>query len=130
MLIATKARTRPAELAAVCVALLLTTTPAVAQDLGHKLPGLLGLDAARIPEPGLYLVDRLATYEADELRDRDGHRIPTAPFNLLGVANALGASYTTRLSQSKVFLTITAGWPIARIKTDIEDPPEASIDRF
>ena len=117
-------------IAAVCVALLLMTTPAVAQDLGHKLPGLLGLDAARIPEPGTYLVYRLARYETDELRDRDGHLIPTPPFNLIGVANAFGASYTTRLSQSKVFLTITAGWPIARIKTDIEDRPEASIERF
>jgi hypothetical protein len=121
---------RSGELVAVCAALLLTTTPVVAQDLGHKLPGLLGLDAARIPEPGLYLVDRLASYEADELRDRDGHLIPTAPFTLLGRANAFGASYTTRVSQSSVFLTITVGWPIARIKRDVEDRPEAAIDRF
>jgi len=121
---------RSGELVAVCVALILTTTPAVAQDLGHKLPGLLGLDAARIPEPGLYFVDRLASYEADELRDRDGRLIPTAPFNLLGMANAFGASYTTRLSQSSVFLTMTVGWPISRIKRDVEDRPEAAIDRF
>ena len=121
---------RSGELVAVCVALLLTTTPAVAQDLGHKLPGLLGLDAARIPEPGLYLVYRLASYEAEELRDRDGHLIPTAPFNLLGVANAFGASYTTKVSRSSVFLTMTVGWPIARIKADVEDRPEARIDRF
>src|SRR6476660_7901401 len=121
---------RSGDLVAVCVALLLMATPAVAQDLGHKLPGLLGLDAARIPEPGLYLVDRLARYEADELRDRDGHLIPTAPFNLLGVANAFGASYTTRVSQSSVFLTMTVGWPIARITRDVENRPEAAIDRF
>ena len=82
---------RDTTLAAICVALLLLTTTAGAQDLGHKLPGLLGLDAARIPERGLYLVYRLASYEAQELRDRDGHLIPTAPFNLLGVANAFGA---------------------------------------
>jgi hypothetical protein len=113
-----------------CFALLLATTPAVAQDLGHKLPGLLGLDAARIPEPGVYLVYRLASYEAEELRDRDGHLIPTAPFNLLAMANAFGGSYTTRISQSSVFLTMTVGWPIARIKRDVEDRPEAAIDRF
>ena len=132
----TRARRRDArrlhdgELVAICVALLLLTTTAGAQDLGHKLPGLLGLDAARIPEPGLYLVYRLASYEAEELRDRDGHLIPTAPFNLLGVANAFGASYTTRVSQSRVFLTTTVGWPIARIKRDVEDRPEARVDRF
>ena len=108
--------------------LLLLTTTAGAQDLGHKLPGLLGLDAARIPEPGLYLVYRLASYEAEELWDRDGHLIPTAPFNLLAVANAFGASSTTRVSQSRVFLTTTVGWPI--IKRDVEDRPEARVDRF
>lgn len=115
---------------AVCAALLLMTTTAAAQDLGHKLPGMLGLDAGRIPEAGLYLVDRLASYEAQELRDRGGNLIPTAPFNLLARANGFGASYTTRVAQSSVFLTTTFGWPIARIARDVEDRPEASVDRF
>src|SRR5262245_56179296 len=70
------------------LSLLLITASAFGQDLGHRLPGLLGLDAGRIPEPGLYAVSRLAIYQAEELRDRNGDVIPTAPFNLLGRANA------------------------------------------
>src|SRR5262245_59048940 len=116
--------------AIVGLALLVTTTSALAQDLGHKLPGLLGLDAARIPEPGLYLIYRLVIYEADELRDRNGNLIPTAPFNLLGRANSFGASYTKKLSQNSMFLTMTAGGPIAQVKLDIENRPEIGIDRF
>jgi hypothetical protein len=111
------------------LALLLTTAPAFAQDLGHKLPGLLGLDAGRIPEPGLYLVDRLAIYEAEKLRDRNGNLIPTAPFNLLGLANAVGASYTTVLGNS-MFVTMTVGGSIAKVKRSVANRPEIGIDRL
>ena len=103
---------------------------AFAQDLGHKLPGLLGLDAGRIPEPGLYLVDRLVIYEAEKPRDRNGNLIPVGPFDLLGVANALGVSYTTRISSNSMFLTMTLGAPIARLKLNIENRPELGIDRL
>jgi hypothetical protein len=112
------------------LALLLTTASAFAQDLGHKLPGLLGLDAGRIPEPGLYLVDRLATYESEELRDRNGNLIPTAPFNLLGLANALGVSYTAKISGNSMLLTMTVGGPIAHLKLNIENRPEIGVDRL
>jgi hypothetical protein len=84
------------------LALLLTTTSSFGQDLGHRLPGLLGLDAARIPEPGLYFVDRLAIYQAEKLRDRNGNLLATAPFNLLGRANAFGISYTTKIMMSTI----------------------------
>src|SRR5262245_14243240 len=116
--------------AVVGLALLLTTAGAFAQDLGHKLPGLLGLDAARIPQPGLYLIDRFVIYEAEKLRDRNGNLIPTAPFNLLARANAFGISYTTKISGNSMFLTMTAGGPIAQIKLDIENRPEIGVDRL
>jgi len=110
--------------------LLLTTASAFAQDLGHKLPGLLGLDAGRIPEPGLYLVDRLATYESEQLRDRNGNLIPTAPFNLLGLANAFGVSYTAKISGDSMLLTMTVAGPIAHLKLNIENRPEIGVDRL
>jgi hypothetical protein len=112
------------------LALLLSTASAFAQDLGHRLPGLLGLDAARIPEPGLYLVNRLAIYEAEKLRDRNGNLVPTAPFNLLGRAMVFGGSYTTKISGNSMFLTMTAGGPIAQVKLDIENRPEIGVDRL
>jgi len=112
------------------LALLLTTAGAFAQDLGHKLPGLLGLDAGRVPEPGLYLIERLAIYTADKRRDRNGDLVPTAPFDLLGRANAVGVSYTRKFSGDSLFLTLTAGGPIAHVKLDVENRPEIGVDRL
>jgi len=110
---------------------LLVAPSAHAQDLGHKLPGVIGLDAARIPEPGLYLVNRVVDYSADVLRDRTGREIPTEDLELRGLANGSGVSYTTRLSQQKpVSLTLTAAAPIAHLTLNIHDRPEASFDRF
>jgi hypothetical protein len=106
------------------------TASAFAQNLGHKLPGLLGLDAGRIPEAGLYIVDRLAIYESEKLRDRNGNLIPTGPFNLLGRADAIGVSYTTKISGNSMFLTMTVGGPVARLKLDIENRPETGVDRL
>jgi hypothetical protein len=110
--------------------LLLTSASAFAQDLGHRLPGLLGLDAGRIPEPGLYFVNRLAIYEAEKLRDRNGNLVPTAPFNLLGRANAFGASYTTKILGNSTFLTMTAGGPVAQVKLNVENRSELGVDRL
>jgi hypothetical protein len=113
------------------VACLLVSLTAHAQDLGHKLPGLIGLDAARIQEPGLYLVDRVVDYSADELRDRTGREIPTEDLALRGLTNAVGVAYVTRLSQQKpLSLMLTAAAPIAHLTLNIHDRPEASFDRF
>ena len=101
-----------------------------AQDLGHKLPGLIGLDAGRIPEPGLYVIDRVVCYEADELRDRLGHVIPTGELQLQGLSNATGISYTIKLPRNGLSLTATAAAPLARLRLDIHDRPEANFDRF
>jgi len=110
---------------------LLMAPSAHAQDLGHKLPGVIGLDAARIPQPGLYLVNRVVDYSADELRDRTGREIPIEDLELRGLANGSGVSYTTRLSQQKpLSLTLSAAAPIARLTLNIHDRPEASFDRF
>jgi len=117
-------------LLAVCAQLLLAAKTTVAQDLGHKLPGLIGLDAGRIPEPGLYLVDRFVDYEAHELRDRHGNLIPIENLQLQGLSNAIGISFTVNLRQSSVFLTATAAGPITRLKLNIPDRPEVSFDRF
>jgi hypothetical protein len=121
---------RSGGVAGACLALLLITESAFAQDLGHKLPGLLGLDAGRIPAPGLYLLDRVAIYEAEKLRDRNGNLVPTALFNLAGLANAFGVSYTTKVSNKSMFLTITAGGPIAQVSLNTENRPEIGVDRF
>src|SRR5262249_53265423 len=115
---------------ALCVVLPLSVEVAVAQDLGHKLPGLIGLDAGRIPEPGLYLVDRVVSYRADQLRDRNGDVIPIPGLKWRAFSNAIGIWYTTKLQQSGISLTATAAVPIARFTLNIDARPEASFDRF
>jgi hypothetical protein len=114
---------------ALCLVLVVVNT-VDAQDLGHKLPGLLGLDAGRVPEPGLYLVDRVVSYQAGEIRDRKGNLIPTGDIQLRTLANGAGISYTFELPQSGLVLTVTAAVPVARLRLNIQDRPEASIDRF
>jgi hypothetical protein len=113
----------------ICVALLWTGTVS-AQNLGHKLPGLIGLDAGRIPEPGLYLIDRVVSYEADELRDRNGNLIPTGDLDLRALANTAGISYTIKLPRQALSFTATFAAPLARLRLNIHDRPEASFDRF
>jgi hypothetical protein len=101
-----------------------------AQNLGHKLQGLIGLDAGRIPEPGLYLIDRVVSYGADELRDRNGNLIPLGNLRLHGFSNAAGISYTVQFPKTSLWLSTTAAAPLARLRLNINDRPEASFDRF
>ena len=114
----------------VCVELLSAAARVDAQDLGHKLPGLIGLEAGKVPPPGLYLIDRLVSYEADELRDRRGTLIPVADLQLLGRSNAVGLSYTIQLPRRTTSFTMTAAAPLARLRLNVHDRPEASFDRF
>ena len=110
--------------------LLAVANTADAQDLGHKLPGLLGLDAGRVPEPGLYLADRVVSYRADEIRDRDGNLVPTGDIQLRVLANGTGISYTFPLSQSGLVISVAGAVPVARLRVKVQDRPEASVDRF
>jgi len=121
---------RSLALVAACALLLFLPVTTYAQNIGHKLPGLLGLEAGRIPPAGLYVVDVAAYYRADELRDRNGHLIATGPFRFSAAANSFGVSYTTKLSSSTMFLTMALSGPIARVKLNIPNRPEVDLDRF
>ena len=100
-----------------------------AQDLGHKLPGLIGLDAGTIAPPGLSVLDRFVTYNADELRDRNGNIVPIGP-ELRVLSNAVGISYTYRFPQSCTTLSARAAAPVARLRLNVQDIPAASVDEF
>ena len=116
---------------AICLTLLPPVTKTIdAQSLGHKLPGVIGLDAGRVPEPGLYVADRVVLYEADEIRDRRGNVIPTGDLQLAALGNGTGISYTFALTQNGVVLSVSASVPVARLRTNVQDRPEASVDRF
>jgi hypothetical protein len=110
--------------------LLIGLDTANGQSLGHKLPGLIGLDAGRIPEPGLYLIDRAVAYDANQLRDRFGNVIPVGDLEFQALANAAGISYTKKFTNRSLSLSMTAAIPAARLRLNVFDRPEASFDRF
>ena len=116
---------------AICLASLLVAKTVEAQDLGHRLPGLLGLDAGRVPQPGLYVVNRVGYYRADEIRNRQGNVLPIGDVQLRALANGAGVLYTFALSKSgDLVLTVTGAAPLARLTINLEARPEADIDRF
>jgi hypothetical protein len=114
-----------------CLVLLAVANTADAQDLGHKLPGLLGLDAGRVPEPGLYLADRVVSYRADEIRDRDGNLVPTGDIQLR-VPGQRGPVFLihSRCRRAGWLSPLRVQWPVARLRVNVQDRPEASVDRF
>lgn len=104
--------------------------PAVhAQDLGHKLPGLIGLDAGKAPEPGLYLVDRVVFYQADRLRDRRGDVVPVEGLRLQVLANGVGVAGAIELPQIGARASATIAAPVVDVRLN-SDRPEASVERF
>ncbi|AKF03593.1 SphA family protein [Sandaracinus amylolyticus] len=109
------------------VATLLTSAPAAAQDLGHRLIGTQGLHAGRLREPGLYVADQLGYYHADTLRDREGAVVPIEDLRVDALANALGLSLVVELPDELTHVAITAAVPLARASLSA-DVPEASLD--
>ena len=109
------------------LSLLVACSTAGAQvQLGHKLLGTLGIDAATQPEPGVYLALRAVQFRSDQLRDREGNVVPI-DFRLLARGAALGAARTVTLGRG-TFLTFAASVPVARISSGVDDP-RVSIDR-
>jgi hypothetical protein len=107
---------------------LIWAVPAGAQDLGHKVLGTLGLLAGSQPSSGLYVVDRLLSYGANDIFDRDGHRIPVG-LDLDAVANGIGAQVTLKLPRLSTYMNVSVGVPASHIHLQT-DRPEATLDRF
>jgi hypothetical protein len=114
---------------AVCVAMVLAGRVAAAQtaDLGHKLPGGVGLDAGTQPEQGLYVADRVVWFASDRANDRNGDRVPIENLDIDAYGNVLGVSGTLQLDD--IYLSAAAAAPIVRLSLNA-DVPEASIDRL
>ena len=113
----------------VAVELLCVANVLDAQDLGHKLPGLIGLDAGTIPPAGLSVIDRFVVYNANQVRDRNGNTIPIG-VELRGLSNAVGISYTYKLPQSCTSFSARAAAPVAGVRINVLDRPEANVDQF
>jgi hypothetical protein len=110
------------------VVVLLAAGRCAAQDLGHKLLGSLGLQAGSQPATGIYVANRLAFYDAKDLFDRHGQRIPLA-FDLRSVADSIGVSGTYEVRALATYVNASAAVPLAHVTGTIGDA-QASIDRF
>jgi hypothetical protein len=106
---------------------LIWATPAEAQQLGHKVLGSLGMLAGSQPDSGLYIVNQFASYGANAVFDRAGHRIPVG-LDLDAWSNPVGFQVTFKLSHS-MYMNISAAAPIAQVNLQINQP-EASLDEF
>jgi hypothetical protein len=107
---------------------LMWTPEAGAQDLGHKVLGTLGLLAGSQPGTGLYVADRFLSYGANDIIDRNGHRIP-AGVDLDAIANGIGIQVSFKLPGHSIYLNASSGVPAAAVHLNT-DRPEASLDRF
>ena len=104
---------------AVCT--LLSPPDAAAQEMGHKLLGTIGVNAGTQPEPGLYVLERLALYDADRVRDRDGQALPVLGLDIDVVANVLGLAFTVKLA-SGPYYTAAFGAPLADVSVNADEP--------
>ncbi len=107
---------------------LIGTAPAGAQELGHKALGTLGLLAGSQPGSGLYVIDRLVFYSANDVIDRNGRPIPVG-LDLNAVANATGLQVTFKLPRDSMYMNASLGIPAAHIHLQTARP-EASVDTF
>jgi hypothetical protein len=105
---------------------LIWAVPAEAQQLGHKVLGSLGLLAGSQPDSGLYVIDQFASYGANELFDREGHRIPVA-LDLDVWANPVGVQETFKLPWPSMYMNVSLAAPVAHVSLQ-SDQPLASVD--
>jgi hypothetical protein len=119
---------RFAQVAALAAALV-TGAPAFAQqDIGHRVPGTLGLDAGVQLDPGLYFADRIALYDSGKLIDRFGNPLPIRA-DIDAFFNAIGIAAAFEIPQVSTYYTATISIPFARVTINT-DNPQASLDRF
>lgn len=119
---------RAARAAALVVTLLAAARAGAQQDLGHKALGTLGLRAGSQPETGVYVSEQFLFYDADDLFDRRGNRIPS-DVRLDAVSNAIGVAVAYRLPRLATYVNAGIGAPVARV-IGRSARAEASLDRF
>lgn len=106
--------------------LLLAARVAQGQQLGYKLLGSAGIDAGVQSPPGLYLIVRTIRYDADQIRDQDGHVLPIAGLDIDASGAAFGAGYTLLTSHGQ-YVSVALGIPVAKLDIN-SDQPAASLN--
>jgi len=120
---------RAVVVAALCVGALLHAHDAVGQvaDLGHKLPGGIGLDAGTQPDQGLYVANRVVWFASDQVNDRNGVAVPIENLDIDAFADVIGIAGTLELHG----IYVGAGFAVPIVGLSLSsDQPVASVDRL
>ena len=96
-------------------------------DLGHRLPGGVGLDAGTQPDQGVYVADRVVWFASDRVNDRNGNAVPIGNLDIDAYAEVVGVSGTLKLGAG--YLGAAFALPIVRLSLSADDP-QASLDRL
>lgn len=102
--------------------------PILAQDLGHRVPGALGIDAGVQGPAGLSFLYRLLYYQAGTLRDRHGDVLPIRGLDLDALVNAFGVNFTLK-PRGWPYLSAAFAAPLAHVTVNSE-LPRLGVDRF
>lgn len=100
----------------------------VAQDLGHRVPGVLGIDTGVQGPAGLSIPYRFLYFHAGTLRDRHGARVPIRGLDLDALVNVFGLSLTLKPG-GWPYLSVAFAAPLAHVSVDSETP-RTGIDRY
>ncbi len=109
-------------------ALALGSRSVLAQQLGYKLLGSVGIDAGVQPPAGLTVISQSLRYSASELRDRGGNVAAIEGLSMKATGSAFGASYTTK-PRGSPYLSFAIGVPVASIHVS-SDEPAASLNGY
>jgi hypothetical protein len=115
---------------AVAIAAVLVAAPARAQqaDLGHRIPGTLGLRAGSVPDQGLHADYEFIGYLANSVVDRNGNSLAQG-LGLHIIANEVGLGLTLRIKRLRTFYSLGASVPFARVRAH-STPPQLDVDRY
>ncbi|NVB78346.1 MAG: hypothetical protein HOV81_08125 [Kofleriaceae bacterium] len=112
---------------AVAFVLLGRDAGAQGQDLGHRLPGGVGLDAGSQNEQGLYAGTRFAWFSSDRVHDRNGDTVPIEQLDIDAYAAIFGI--TGSLKVDAFYLSAAVAVPAAKRSINSERP-DVSVDRL
>jgi hypothetical protein len=94
----------------------------LAQGLGHRVLGTLGLNAGVQQQTGVYIVDQFAFYESHDRFDPNGRRVPET-LRVHGASNAVGFDFSYRVPRLKTYVNIAFSVPIVWISASTSQPP-------
>jgi hypothetical protein len=105
------------------LASLLVTSGALAQEVavGHKLLGTLGIRAGVLQPAGVYVGARLIGYNATEVADRNGNRLPIG-LNADALGGGFDFSATFEVKPLSTYVGAAVGISTARLDAHTENP--------